>query len=206
MEGIMETTRRFKYALLVLIAICIVNLNMGFAKPVDDKIKDFIDDAADSLKGAVDKFGDDLMAIQKYLENYHWKGLIQDEATAGPTTLKHLHLNGHPRVIVARPGERISAFVQCNLDRDKCSALSLYRVVLGIKGQGAQTTIGNDFGLAAGESLENFVLIAPATPGVYQIRFRTVESLLEAPALKAWLDDKGNEPDGTTTVGIIYVK
>ena len=77
--------RRFTLALLILGALCIVNSNIGFAKHSDDKIKDFIDDAADSLKGAVDKLGEDFGAIQKRLED--WKDHIQDKFDSGPVTL-----------------------------------------------------------------------------------------------------------------------
>ncbi len=101
----------------------------------------------------MDKIGDNLVDIQNYLDNYDGKGLIQDEAASGAATLKHLQLNGHSRAVVVRPGERVEGIVQCNLDRNKCSALGLYRVVIGISGKGGQTSIGNDLGIAVGESL-----------------------------------------------------
>ena len=116
-----------------------------------------------------------------------------------------MQLNSHPKVVVVRPGERIEGVVLCGLDRDKASALSVYRVVLGIKGQGPQRTIVK-WGAVGGESIESFDLIAPPTQGIYQIRFRVVESLLEDSALNAWIDENGNEPDLTTTIGLIFVK
>lgn len=198
---------RFKTVATIFAALfCFGTFNEGWTKSTEDKIKEKIDDFADSLKHAVDKCGDDMAAIQSYLDHYHWKGVIQDEAASGPANLKYLQMNGHSRVVVVKPGERIKGIVVCNLDRDKCSALNLYRVLLGIKGVGAQTTIGNELGLAAGESLEEFSLIAPAVPGIYQVRFKVVEKLLESSALDAWTDEKGNEPDGTTTIGLIVVK
>ncbi len=185
---------------------CIANVNTGWAKSADNAIKGFIDNIADGLKSAVDRLGDNLAAIQDYLDNYHWKGLIQDEATSGAVTLKHLQLNGHSKAVVARPGERIQGTVLCDLDSKQCASLSLYRVVLGIKGKGAQTTIGNELGIIASESLENFVLIAPSEPGIYQIRYRLVESFAKKAALEAWVDENGHEPSAATTIGIVLVK
>ena len=186
--------------------LCIASVNSGWAKSVDDKIKDSIDNAAGALKGGVDRLGDNLIAIQDYLDNYHWKGLIQDEATSGAATLKHLQLNGYSRAVVVKPGERIQGVVLCNLDSKQCSSLSLYRVVLGIKGKGAQTTIGNELGIIAGESLEDFVLSAPSESGIYQIRYRLVESFTKKAALAAWVDENGDEPSATTTIGVVVVK
>lgn len=198
---------KFKTLVVVLTALfCIVSVNPGGAKNVEDKIKDLIDDVSASLKKGVDALGDDIAAIQNYLDNYPWKGLIQDKASSGPATLKHLQLNGHPKVVAVKPGERIEGIVQCHLHRDKCDPWAHYRVVLGIKGVGPQTTIFNHFGFLAGESLEKFVLIAPSQPGLYEIRFKHVEAILENTAFDAWKDENGNEPDGTTTIGIIYVK
>jgi hypothetical protein len=198
---------QFKPLTMLLTSLFVAgNCNTGWTKNVEDKIKDLVDDVSDSLKNTIDKIGDNLADVQDYLDHHHWKGLVQEEATSDAVTLKHLYLNDHPKAVVVKPGERITGIVQCNLDREQCSALKLYRVVLGIKGQGAQTTIGNELGIIAGESLENFVLVAPIKPGVYQIRFRLVASLFEANALDAWVDKKGDEPDGTTTIGVIVVK
>ncbi len=166
----------------------------------------FIDSASENLTSAIDKIGDDLVAIQNYLDNYDGKGLVQGEATSGEATLKHLQLNCHPRAVVVQPGERVEGTVLCKLDKEKCSALGFYRVVLGISSRGAQTTIGNYFRISTGESSEMFALIAPQEPGIYQIRFRTVHRFFKGNALDAWIDEKGNEPDGSTTIGLIIVK
>lgn len=192
--------------ILLTALFCVVSFNTGWAKKVDEKIKDAIDDVADFLKKGVDAVGDNIDALQNYLDNYHWKGIVQDEAASGPATLRHLHLNDHRRAIAVRPGEKIEGTIQCALDSSRCSSLSLYRIVLGIKGKGPQTTIGNELGAAARETLEKFTLTAPDEPGIYQIRFRVVESLFESSALDSWMDERGNEPDGTTTIGIILVK
>ncbi len=189
-----------------IIALFTVGILFCLSHPVwgkarEEKAKDWVDEAADTLKGAIDQFGDDLMAIQNYLDRYHWKGILEDESTTDPVTLKFLQLNGHSRFVVVRPGERIEGSVHCRYAPDKCSSLVYYRVILGIKDVGAQTTVGNTLGAFAGESHENFVLIAPATKGIYQLRFQPVEAFFEANALQEWRD-----PACTKPIGLIIVR
>jgi hypothetical protein len=202
----MKTTKIRSLTFFLIALVGVAHFDAVLAKSVGEKTKHFIDEASESLKKGVDKLGDDMNSIQSYLDNYHWKGLIQDEATSGVATLKHLELKNHAKAIVVKPGERVEGIVQCNLDREQCSNLKVYRVVLGLQGKGAQTTIGNELGVVAGESLESFALVAPSEAGIYQIRFRTVEGLFEKTALDGWLDGEGNEPDGTTTIGLIVVR
>ncbi len=180
--------------------------NTACAKSVEKTVKEWIDDGSEALKKGTDKLGDDFNAIQDYLNNYHWKGLIEEKATSGPATLKHLELNDYSKVVVVKPGETIEAEVKCNLDPDQCSIYGVYRIVVGLKGKGPQAVIANESGLIAGKTREKFTLLAPEEPGMYQIRFRTVDALFQSTALAAWIDEEGNEPDGTTTIGIIFVK
>lgn len=195
---------KFLSAATVCLFAFIGMTNVGWAD--SDKVKDWIDSGADALKKGVDELGNDAEAIQDYLDNYHWKGIVEDKATSGPATLKELELNGDSRAIVVKPGERIEAKVRCKLDSKQCALSSVYRIVVGIQGEGPQAVIGNELGLVAGKSKEKFTLIAPQKAGIYQIRFRTVEAYLESSALSAWKDSDGNEPDGTTTIGILVVK
>ena len=178
----------------------------GWANSAKDKIKDWVEEGSDILKKGIDELGEDFNAIQDYLDHYHWKGILEDKATSGPATLKHLELNDHSRVVIVKPGEKIDAEVKCILDAKQCSSLGFYRIVVGIKGEGPQALIGNEAGLLAGKSREQFTLNAPDKAGMYQIRFRTVDTFFQSIALNAWKDDMGNEPDGTTTIGIIIVK
>jgi hypothetical protein len=193
-----------KTCLIALVGV--THLNAGESHQIEDKVKDWIGDSSEALNKGVDKLGDDFSAIQDYLNNYHWKGLIQDKATSGPATLKHLELNEHSRAVIVKPGEKIEAEVKCNLDSEKCSIFGVYRIVVGLNGEGAQAVIGNESGLIAGKTIEKFTLTAPEKAGMYQIRFRSVDALFKATALKAWEDENGNEPDGKTTIGVIIVK
>jgi hypothetical protein len=198
---------KFAIAKTCLVALLSVTyLNAGESQSIEDKVKDWIDHSSETLKNGVEKLGDDFNAIQDYLNNYHWKGLIQDKATSGPVTLKHLELNEHSRAVIVKPGETIEAEVKCNLDAEKCSVFSVYRIVVGLKGEGPQAVIGNESGLLPKKTIEKFTLTAPEKAGMYQIRFRSVDTLFKSTALKAWKDDNDNEPDGTTTIGIIFVK
>ena len=196
---------KIKSLAVLLTALSIANFNTGWTN-TGDRVKDAIDSVAKTLKKEVDKLGENKEAIQNYLNNYDWKGIVQDHASSDPVTLKHLKMNGQSKAVAVLPGEKIDCEVRCDLDREKCSAFSLYRVVMGIKGEGAQTTIGNELGIVAGESVERFSLHAPSQPGFYEVRFKVVKSLRENKAIESWKDDHGKEPKASTTVGIIFVK
>jgi hypothetical protein len=203
----MNHTKFLSIATSCLVSVLGVTMpQTGWAKSAGDTVKGWIEDSATALQKGVDKLGNDFEAIQDHLEHYSWKGIIEDTATSGPVTLKHLELNDHSRAVVVKPGERIEAEVKCNLDPDQCSIFGLYRIVVGIKGEGPQAVIGNEAGLVAGKTREQFVLIAPSKPGMYQIRFRPVDAVFKSTALNAWKDSEGNEPDAKTTIGVIIVK
>lgn len=192
--------------------VCLVMLlglapsSSGWAGSIGDKVKGWIEEGSEAIQKGVDELGDDFASIQDYLDQYHWKGIIQDTAGSGSATLKQLKLNEHSRVIIVKPGEKIEAKAKCNVDADTSSAFSLYRIVVGLKGVGPQAVIGNELGFYAGKTREKFTLVAPEEPGMYQIRFRLVEAFSKTTALNAWTDAEGNEPDGLTTIGIIFVK
>ena len=188
-----------------VLVVCLASPSLVGAKDTDRKVKEAIDSAAANLKVGVDKISENTVGIQRYLENHPWKGVLRDEASAGPATLKDLTLNGHKKVVFVKPGETIAASVYCSLDQKQCAPLDLYRVVIGFKNLGAQTTIVNCLGGVAGKSEEKFSLKAPNVPGIYQVRFRTVAKFLESDALNAWTDVHGKQPDGTTTLGIVVV-
>ena len=198
-----------KTNILVLVFSVLVNLvafNQGRAGSFENKIKNKLDRGVKELKEKIDKFGESREEVQDYLNNYDWKGIIQNKASSDGVTLKNLKLNGHKKVAVVSPGEIVQASVTCDLDPAQCSALKLYRVVIGLKGKGAQTTIGNELGVLARKSHETFQLKAPEKPGIYQVRFRLVESYREEPALEEWEDEDGKEPDAKTTIGVLAVK
>jgi hypothetical protein len=175
------------------------------ARNIEEEITQTIDDISDSCKKAVESLGHKVDAMQTYLENYRWKGIIQDRATSEFETLSHLKLNDHSRIVAVKSGEKIQGVVNCFLDPKKVSFFNIYRVVVGLKGVGPQSAIGKSLGASAGETTEHFTLVAPKTPGFYQVRFRMSDYLLESSAMEAWYDDEGQEPDASTTIGLIYV-
>jgi DNA-binding ferritin-like protein (Dps family) len=201
----MKLFKATKGFLVFFVMLC-ATTNIAFAKNTGDKIKDTIDNISESLKKEIDQLGNDFKASQDYLDNYKWKGMIQGKATSGPITLSNLRLNEHHRATAVLPGSLIGTDVSCFIDPDKASALTFYRVVIGFKGVGPQTTLCNCLGASCGTKFEEFQLEAPTKPGVYEIRFRTVEKLLEHDALNAWKDENGEEPDASTTIGVIVVK
>src|SRR5579863_7687729 len=105
--------------------------NTGWTKSVEHQVKEWLDDAVDSLKKGVDKIGDSFDEIQDYFDNYDWKGIVERKATDGPATLKYLELNDNAIATVVKPGQKIDAEVKCELNRDECSTFGMYRIVVG---------------------------------------------------------------------------
>ena len=130
-----------------------------------DQIAASLQEVTHSLEDELRQVGNNPSSIRTAVEKYNWNRYLPDRANYGPATLSGLKLAGGKKAVIARPGELIEGEVVCSLDRDQCSALSLYRVVLGIKNQGGQTTIFNHFGLRAGKETDRFTLTAPSTEG-----------------------------------------
>jgi hypothetical protein len=202
------TTKSFIILTVALLAVG--SSNLAFAKSTESKIKEAIDTAADKLKSGVEKAGDKIEDVQNYFQNYDWKGVIQEKAAVGPATVTDIKLNGYHRAVIVKPGERIEGELKVLLDKDQIKDIKYHRLVIGLKDAGAQTAfgVGGGFGYLVGdrEHKESFTLIAPTEPGLYQVRFRPVECLTEHEALKKWNDDKGNQPDGKSTIGFVLVR
>src|SRR5690348_6823196 len=122
----MRTSKFNPSVLFFIVGLCILPC-IGIAKSGRDKVKGTIDQVADGLKKGADKCGDKLDALQKYAENYDWKGLIQGEANSGAVTLSDLRLNGHHRVVVVHPGDSIDGDVVCFLNPDKVTLSQIYK-------------------------------------------------------------------------------
>lgn len=113
----MKTVKFVPIATAFVIAVTgLAHPETGWAKSTRDTIKDWVEEGSDALKKGINELGDDFNAIQDYLNNYHWKGILQDKATSGAATLKHLELNDHSRAIIVKPGESIEAEVKCILE------------------------------------------------------------------------------------------
>lgn len=203
--------KNVQFSKLVTPIACVLTLLLGvnsqlLAKDTETKIKDKIEDIAQDLKDLVGKAGDKIEDIQHSFDSYRWKGVLSGAITLGPVTLDDLKLEKHHRAMVARPGENLKCKISYKLDASQCSALDVYRVVIGYKGIGPQTTVGASLGVVDVETRERFDLVAPSQEGVYEIRARVVKGYTEDNAMRAWLDPQGNEPGSETTIGLIYVK
>lgn len=204
-DGFISKRLRAWVSPLVVIFCCALGME-AYGKDVDQKMKDFINQTSESLKNGIDSLGDDFEKIQDYLENYSWEPMIQDKESSGGETLNHLKLNNRGKVIVVRPGETVRGEVICSLNSDETSPLKVYRAVIGLYGVGPQITVGTSLGACGGASKEEFILTAPNEPGMYQIRFRGADNFLGSSALESWYDEKGEEPNASTIIGILYVK
>ncbi len=171
-----------------------------------DKVAASLEDATSYLEGQLKTAGNNKGAIDAALKNQNWKKWLASSASYGPATLKNLRFSetGKPIAILKR-GEKIEGDVECCFDRSQCSSLSLYRVVLGIKNRGGQTTIFNHFGIRAGQETDHFTLTAPRERGVYQVGFRVVEAAREGTAIKSWDELDRNEQHEPPTIGLLIV-
>ena len=199
-------SKRLRAWVLPLVGIfCFAGVMQVHAN-IEEKMKEAFHQSSEAVKKGIETLGDDFVKIQDYLENFSWEGIMPEKTSSGVQTLNNLKLNDHGRVIVARPGETVRGEVICLLDSDEATPLKIYRAVIGLYGVGPQTTVGTSLGAYGGSSKEEFFLTAPKEPGIYQIRFRAADNFLQCNALDAWFDEKGEEPNASTIIGIIYVK
>lgn len=157
-----------------------------------DNVAATLQDVTQDLEEELKQLGGNKNVVQQTLRKHNYEKWFSHNVSYGPATLSHLKLgsNGKP-VAIVKPGETVEGEVECAFDRKQCSPLSLYRVVLGIKDRGGQTTVFNHFGLRAGHETDHFTLKAPREKGVYQVGFKVVEAAREGTAIQAW--DNSNE-------------
>ncbi|MBS0648082.1 MAG: hypothetical protein JSS10_02520 [Verrucomicrobia bacterium] len=195
------------FIILTVALLTLGSSNLAWAKSpakkkTEEKIKGGIDTAADTLKKGVEKAGDTIEDMQTY-----FRKKFHEQVTSGPATVTDVKFNGHSFAAIVRPGERIEGELKCTVDKDKMKGLTYHRLIIGFKGVGAQTSIGAGRGIIGmNDSLEKFALIAPSKPGLYKVRFRTVEGPSEEEALKKWKDCNCQEPGKQETIGLVYVR
>lgn len=190
---------------LIIFMISALSMNLGWA--TNSEIKEKVNQATETFRKGIEKCGDKVDDIQQYLRNYDYKGVIKDYVVSGPATVHHLTLNGDNRAVVVRPGERIEGIIKYKIDKERCKDIKYHRLLIGYKNLGPQTTVAAGLGYITDKENENrFTLVAPQKPGLYQIRFRSVENFTETEALKHWTDEDGNEPSIKKTIGIVVVK
>jgi hypothetical protein len=170
-----------------------------------DEIAASLREATHSLEYEIRHLGNNNPAIRETINRYNWNQLIPDHASYGPAVVSNLKLGGLKKAAVVKPGQLVEGEIVCSLNSKQCSPLSLYRVVLGIKNQGGQTTVFNHFGLRAGRETDRFSLVAPKERGVYEVGFLVVEAAREGTALQAWdeLEKSGLRPP--VPIGVLIV-
>ena len=140
--------------------------------------------------------------INEWVKSCPWIGLVANEVTCGPITLKDLDLDKKGRFVIALPGEEINASVKYSVDADRLESWNLHHIAVGIKGQDDPICITHSFGVWDKNGKACFTLKAPEKKGVYEVRFDYQEAMLCSDAAKAW---RKNNPSAKATVGIIIV-
>lgn len=178
-------------------------IKQSFDRSVDQIAASF-QEATRTLEEELSHLGNNKTKVQEVVQKYNWNKWIPDKASYGPATLSNFKLGGYRKAVIAKPGQKIEGEVECALNRKECAPLSLYRVVLGIKNKGGQTTVFNHFGLRAGKETDHFTLTAPQEKGIYQVGFRVVEAAREGTAIQAFEEPENGMGD-PVPIGVIIV-
>lgn len=144
-------------------------------------------------------------SISDYLQECPWIGLIADEITYGPITISKVSIHDGDKLAFVSPGATLNGKLKYKVDSKDLDSLHLYHLVVGIKNEGAQDCITHSLGLWSSKGRGEFTLIAPESPGVYEVRFLFTEALTCGNARDVW--DSGVEtPSAAATIGVIIVK
>ncbi|MFA6915011.1 MAG: hypothetical protein WC222_01315 [Parachlamydiales bacterium] len=141
--------------------------------------------------------------LTEWISSYPWIGLVAKDVSYGPITLRDLNLANKGRLVIVKPGEHIHGTVKYKIDSDRLESWNMYHVILGIKGQEAQSCITHSVGVWDKKGKANFTLVAPMEKGVYEVRFDLEEAIVCSDAMKEWRDDN---PSSRATVGVIIVE
>ena len=155
-------------------------------------------------------FGTSLMAVESvgdkisgWVSSFPWVGLIADEVTYGPITIKDLSLGDSGRLVFAKPGEKIKGKLKYKIDVNKLTSWDVHHIILGLKDHEAQSCITHSFGVWDKEGKATFDLVAPMEKGLYEVRFDYQDAVLCNTAKEAWIHD---QPSSNATIGVVIVE
>ena len=141
--------------------------------------------------------------ISDWFSSCPYIGLVAEEITYGPITLKDFNMDDKGRLVIAKPGEELQCSVKYYLDSNQMESWNMHHVVVGIKGEDSQSCITHSLGLWDKKGKTNFNLTAPSKKGVYEVRFDYEKVLTCGDAVSHW---KEETPSSKATVGIIIVE
>lgn len=140
-----------------------------------------------------------------YLQQYPWLGLVLDELTYGPITVRDVHLNRGSQLAIVKPGEVVHGQLRYKIDTSDQTAFRRYHLVVGLSGIGAQDCITHTWALWDSSGKGRFTLKAPLEPGLYEIRFTYHEAPTCEEARSIWNNQMG-DPSSFATIGAILVE
>lgn len=76
-----------------------------------------------------------------YLQQYSWLGLVLDEITYGPITVRDVHLNRGNQLVIVKPGETVDGQLRYRVDSTDQEISHRYHLVVGLSGVGAQECV-----------------------------------------------------------------
>jgi hypothetical protein len=149
-----------------------------------------------SAEAPGDKIGD-------WLSSCPYIGLVAEEISYGPITLKSFNMDDKGRLVIAKPNEELNCCVKYHIDSNQMESWNMYHVVVGIKGEDSQSCITHSLGLWDKKGKANFTLTAPSKKGVYEVRFDYEKVFTCSDAVSHW---KEENPSSKATVGIIIIE
>ena len=141
--------------------------------------------------------------INELILSCPWIGLIAGEVTYGPITISELNIDDAGRLVFCKPGEKIEGTLKYKIDSSQLDSWSIHHIVIGLRGQDAQSCLTHSLGVWDAEGKDSFSLEAPTEKGIYEICFGYYKTAFCSGAMKEWND---NPPDHSATVGILVVK
>lgn len=127
-------------------------------------------------------------------------GSVTSSANNKTVTLSNLVMNQASSQVTVKPASTVKATVHYSYRCENCYKTLNNQIIVGLANRSAQACIYN--GGTEGEGTAEFELKVPAKAGKYDVRFRGLQAVDCAAALKAgWRED--DSPAKTTTIGVI---
>lgn len=119
----------------------------------------------------------------------------------------NLKLNRQGNIIVSKPNERIFGTFNFSCIREEVPPDTLHQIVIGFEGIGPLKCILNERDeYCPAEGILPFFCVAPAEPGVYEIKCSLSQLPSAVEAMQHWWDEKKEGDDSKIYLGRVIVR
>lgn len=149
---------------------------------------------------AVSSAGD---KVSDLISSCPWIGLIAKEVSYGPITISNLNIADAGKLAFCEPGEKIEGSLKYKIDAKKLDSWNVHHIIVGLRGQDAQSCITHSIGVWDKKGKANFSFTAPQEKGIYEVCFDYQEAALCCNAIDEW---HNHPPAHKATIGILVVE